>query len=80
MRPKRLKHVYAVNKCHEKTLFYNLIHFINTNFDVLSGRFLSLEGVIKTFILLGGAFGGQVSIRTLAQKYTNADEVVSEPD
>ncbi len=45
-----------------------LVYFINTNIGVLSGRLLSLEGVIKTFILLGGAFVGQVA-RPLRQLY-----------
>ncbi len=34
-------------------------NFINMNSGVLSGRLLSMIGVIKTFILLGGAFVGQ---------------------
>ncbi len=33
--------------------------FIKTHIGVLSGRLQSMEGVIKTFILLGGAFVGQ---------------------
>ncbi len=37
------------------------------NIGVLSGRLLSLEGVIKTFILLSGAFVGQFA-RPLHQR------------
>ncbi len=41
--------------------------FINAGTDVLSGRLLSLEGVIKTFVFLDGAFVGQVA-RPLRQR------------
>ncbi len=34
-------------------------NFVNMNIGVLSGGLLSMKGVIKTFILLGGAFGGR---------------------
>ncbi len=44
-------------------------NFINTNIGVLSGRLLSMEGVIKTFILFDGAF-----VEALTSK---ADEGVS---
>ncbi len=40
---------------------YSNSFFINRNIDVLSGRLLSLEGVIKTFIFLDGAFVGLVA-------------------
>ncbi len=36
-------------------------HFINKNIGVLSGRLISLEGVVKTFIMLGVAFVGEVA-------------------
>ncbi len=38
---------------------FNGIFSINANNGVLSGRLLSLEGVIKTLIFLSGAFVGQ---------------------
>ncbi len=41
--------------------FYSWIYFINANIGVLSGRFLSMEVVIKTFILLVEAFVGQIA-------------------